>query len=114
MRPVRQRAAPRVTCTQTSTGRSPVHTSTVHRALTASTWAWVVEELQPIAGSHTRVLTGQRPSPVHGPQPCLRTRGLAMPARLGCLETRGVARDGAAAHKRPLQRCHGSTAGSHT
>jgi hypothetical protein len=41
---------------------------------------------------------------VRGPQPCLRTRGLAMPAQRGRLETRGAARDGASAHKRPLQK----------
>jgi hypothetical protein len=65
MRPVRQGAAPRVTCTQTSMGRSPVHTSMAHRAATASTWARVAQEPQPVAGGHTRSSTGQRPSPEH-------------------------------------------------
>jgi hypothetical protein len=40
---------------------------------------------------------------VRGPQSCLHTCG-AMPARRGRLETKGVARDGATAHKRPLQK----------
>jgi hypothetical protein len=37
-----------------------------------------------------------------------------MPARRGYLETRGAARDGAAAHHVPCKECHGLTAGSHT
>jgi hypothetical protein len=41
---------------------------------------------------------------VRGPQPCLRTRGLAAPARHSHLVTRGASRSGAAAHHRPLQK----------
>jgi hypothetical protein len=60
-------------------------------------------------GGHTRSSTGQRPKSrvrggVRGPQPGLRTRGLTMPARRDRLETRGAARDGAVAHKCPLQK----------
>jgi hypothetical protein len=51
---------------------------------------------------------------VRGPQPCLSTRGLALPARRDSLETITTARGGAAAHIIPCKRIHGSTSDSHT
>jgi hypothetical protein len=41
---------------------------------------------------------------VRGPQPCLRTCGLATPARRGLLVSRGAARSGAVTHESPAKR----------
>jgi hypothetical protein len=51
---------------------------------------------------------------VRGPQPCLSTHDLDLPARRDRLETRGAARGGTAAHIVPCKRILGSTACLHT
>jgi hypothetical protein len=53
---------PASTCKQSFTGRSPVHKPTEHHATTASTRAWMAQELRPVTSGHTCGLTGQRPS----------------------------------------------------
>jgi hypothetical protein len=71
------------------------------RTATASTRTWKVQALRAAAGAlkHTRL--SLRPSPERAsawPQPCLRTRGLAAPARRSTLVARGAARSEAATH----------------
>jgi hypothetical protein len=71
------------------------------RTATASTRTWTVQALRAAAGAlkHTRL--SLRPSPERAsawPQPCLRTRGLAVPARRSTLVARGAARSEAATH----------------
>jgi hypothetical protein len=66
-----------------------------------STRKWKVQELRAAAGALKHSRLSPRPSPERAgawPQPCLHTRGLAMPARRSTLVTRGAARSEAATH----------------
>jgi hypothetical protein len=71
------------------------------RTATASTRTWKVQALRAAAGALKHSRLSPRPSPERAgawPQPCLRTRGLAVPARRSTLVSRGAARSEAATH----------------